>query len=536
MAPKRGGTLEKRETPSTIRRKSNAKRSRRQLKAKRSAEKPSWTESLKRRYIEQDQVKSGKRVDSRPWMKRQKDAKSARELAQVRRRGGADEGDDDAARGSDDDEEDEEDEEHDFGEKLEAGAVDGMEVQDDIDEEKQERLNEMKPLQLQAFLKGLPQDVEDSDLVAYLTRFGAVDKVFIVKHKLTGMPTGTAFVHFKDEEACKGLMETAKGNSLELAAEQRGDQRVATEGLSRHKTKELLHKLKHQQTVSRDPFIFYGQTRVTVHEPMSRTDAQEFIGAMHKGGKKSKKTPTGMDDPRNLYLLREGLIEAGTPAAKGLTPNHLQMLMRDYEERKLQVRNVNFFVSKSRLSIRNLPKDYDSSKLRKLFIAKAKEYYKSHKTALDKSKWGKYGPVKQCRVLVDTKGQSKRYGFIEMIDHEVALYCLRMINNNPDVFGQNSRPVVNFAVENYTALQKLERLKEQRKAREEANQSLLGPSTDDEKPKSYREIAIKAREQMQQRAVAAAAEGPSKKKKSGKKTGYKGGKKKKGGKGQGQGR
>eukprot|EP00672_Neobodo_designis_P024451 CAMPEP_0174831266 /NCGR_PEP_ID=MMETSP1114-20130205/2997_1 /TAXON_ID=312471 /ORGANISM="Neobodo designis, Strain CCAP 1951/1" /LENGTH=550 /DNA_ID=CAMNT_0016065087 /DNA_START=49 /DNA_END=1699 /DNA_ORIENTATION=+ len=527
--PKRGGKVEKRETPSTIRRRTNAKRSRRQLKAKRSAEKPSWTESLRRRYIEQDQAKQGKQVDKRPWQVRQKDAKKARELAQVRRRRGQVPPEEEAAASSDDDDEDaaeEEEEDIDFGEELEAGAKDGIEVQDDIDEDKMQRLNERNPLELQAFLKGLPQDVEESDLVAYLGRFGTVDKVFIVKHKLTGMPTGTAFVHFKDESAANGLFDTAKNNSLELASEQRGDQRAATEGLSRHKAKELLHKLKHQQTVSRDPFIFYGQTRVTVHKPMSRTDAQEFIGSMHKGGKKSKKTPTGQDDPRNLFLLREGLVEAGTPAAKGLSPHHLQMLMRDYEERKQQVRNVNFFVSKTRLSIRNLPRDFDTAKLRKMFIAKAKEFYKKNKTALDKSKWGKHGPVKQARVLVDAKGQSKRFGFIEMIDHDVALFCLRMINNNPEIFGPHARPVVNFAIENYTALQKLDRIRAQRKQREEANQSLLGHDggDGDEQPKSYREMAMKAREEIQKRAKATAeAGGPRKKKKAGKKGGKKGG-------------
>jgi nucleolar protein 4 len=466
----RGGG-DRRVTPALERKKANMKRSRHQLKAKRSANKPSWSEALRRRYIEQDQKSQGKHIDERPWQRRITDAKKQRELQQVRRRRGSaagDEEDGNAAGADDDDEEHAEgaDEQFDFGDK-EATTENAVEVQEEVDEEKMNRLNERQPLQKQLFLKGLPQDVDADDLSAHLGRFGQVRKVFVVRHKLTGMPTGSAFVHFDEEEGARELLEHAQLNSKELSTDMRTDEKDAATGLSRHKAKELLYKLKHQQTVFKDPFIHYGQTRVSVLTPMSRTDAEEFIGAMHKGGKKAKRTPVGADDPRNLYLLREGFVEAGTPAAKGLPVHHLQALLRDFEERKHQLKNVNFFVSKTRLSIRNLPRDFDSAKLRKIILEKAKDFYKANPTLKDKSKWGKHGPIKQCRVLVDARGQSKRFGFAELCDHDVALYCLRMVNNNPDLFGPNNRPVVAFAVENYNALQKMARLRDLRKERDQ---------------------------------------------------------------------
>jgi nucleolar protein 4 len=388
------------------------------------------------------------------------------------------------------------------------------------------RLNEKQPLNLQMFLKGLPQDVDEGDLTGYLSRYGNVKRVFVVKHKLTGMPTGSAFVHFENGEGPVALMDQATQNSREVATDMRDDQKTATEGLSRHKAKELIHKLKHQQTVARDPFIHYGQTRVTVLNPMTRTDAQEFIGAMHKGGKKTKRTPVGADDPRNLYLLREGLIEAGTPAAKGLSVHHLQALIRDYEERKAQLKNVNFFVSKTRLSIRNLPRSVDDAALRKLVLEKAKEFYKKNPTLLDKSKWGKHGPLKQCRVMVDTHGQSKRFGFVELIDHEVALYCLRLMNNNPELFGESNRPVVNFAVENANAIQKMARLRDVRAQRAAARAGDDAAEGAAPAPQSYREMAMKARTQMDSRRISDGPRGrrsaPAGKRKPARKGGYRG--------------
>ncbi len=43
--------------------------------------------------------------------------------------------------------------------------------------------------------------------------------------------------------------------------------------------------------------------------------------------------------------------------------------------------------------------------------------------------------------------RSKRYGFVEFSDHFAALAALRQLNNNPAVFSKDSRPIVEFAIE-----------------------------------------------------------------------------------------
>ncbi|KAH9628510.1 hypothetical protein HF086_017336 [Spodoptera exigua] len=48
--------------------------------------------------------------------------------------------------------------------------------------------------------------------------------------------------------------------------------------------------------------------------------------------------------------------------------------------------------------------------------------------------------------------RSKGYGFVMFTRHEDALACLRKLNNNPDVFDKNNRPIVSFSIEDRTAL------------------------------------------------------------------------------------
>ena len=57
------------------------------------------------------------------------------------------------------------------------------------------------------------------------------------------------------------------------------------------------------------------------------------------------------------------------------------------------------------------------------------------------------------RSKADQKlGKSKGFGFVEFSDHLHALNALRFLNNNPDIFTSEKRPIVEFSVENKVAL------------------------------------------------------------------------------------
>lgn len=137
------------------------------------------------------------------------------------------------------------------------------------------------------------------------------------------------------------------------------------------------------------------------------------------------------------------MIPPGSSAAEGVLPS--EMVKRTQIERyKTQMlRKLNMFVAKERLVVHNLPASWDDQKLRNLF-----------------QKYGGPGAVvKEARIMRDRKnadvngvGISKQYGFVAFTKHENALAALRNLNNNPNIFSGNKRPIVVFSIENKSAI------------------------------------------------------------------------------------
>ena len=124
------------------------------------------------------------------------------------------------------------------------------------------------------------------------------------------------------------------------------------------------------------------------------------------------------------------------------------------KQKKNLLKNLNMFVSANRLCVRNLAPYVDDSKLRTIF---AKEVPKSAR-------------ITEAKVMKDMTGvaagqvKSKEFGFVTFEKHEDALLALRNVNNNPQIFTADRRPVVEFSIENRKALlarqKRLEKSKE----------------------------------------------------------------------------
>lgn len=104
-----------------------------------------------------------------------------------------------------------------------------------------------------------------------------------------------------------------------------------------------------------------------------------------------------------------------------------------------------------RLCFRNLPLNMDEKKLSEVL-----------RTVCD----GKPKTVRKVRIMRNMDrlnssgvGRSKGFGFAEFLTHEDALDVLRATNNNPDIFGRDRRPIVEFAIENGLILKRLEQRK-----------------------------------------------------------------------------
>ncbi|KAK7201992.1 RNA-binding protein [Novymonas esmeraldas] len=433
------GTVKRKATPSSLRKKKAQQRIRKQIRSKLQKKKPNWKSALAKVYTRgSTETRGARKKESR---KRVRDG-----------------------------DEDEDEDENRFNFKRDGEDEDG-EVQSDVDEEKEERMNKRDPLETQLFLKNLPLDTNEAELMTYFkTHFSAVKRVLLVRNRASKTLSGTGFVHCGTAEVATKIFDYAQQNAREVSAAGREEMKAQSEGLSHHQAKRLAHKMRSNSFVARDPFLTMRDTKFTVMRVLSRSDTQEAVSAQQK---KKKRTKVAADDPRSLYLLQEGLVLPDSAAAKGLHPRYLQMITDDYAARKQQLTNSNYFVSKTRLSVRNLPRTMSENDMRRLFAEQARIYLKKHPEDTEKGKWGKYGPIRNVKVLKDTAGVSRGYGFVEFVNHNVALNTLRMLNNNPTVFGDQRRLMVSFAIENTNAVQKLERMKELKRAR-----LARGPSSD----------------------------------------------------------
>lgn len=269
------------------------------------------------------------------------------------------------------------------------------------------------------FIRNLSFDSEEEDLGELLQQFGDLKYVRVVLHPDTEHSKGCAFAQFMTQEAAQKCLEAAspetEGGGLKLDGRQ----------------------LKVDLAVTRD------------EAAKLRT--------------KTVKKPTGT---RNLYLAREGLIRAGTKAAEGVSAADMAKRERFELLKHQKLKDQNIFVSRTRLCLHNLPKAVDDKQLRKLLLNATR---------------GEQGVrIKECRVMRDLrgvhgkmKGQSLGYAFAEFQEHEHALAALRHTNNNPEIFGPQKRPIVEFSLEDRRKL-KIKELRIQRSQQKMKSKSATG--------------------------------------------------------------
>ncbi|XP_058385382.1 RNA-binding protein 28 [Diceros bicornis minor] len=333
----------------------------------------------------------------------------------------------------------EEEHSYDDSDLEETDSIDGGEelAQSDTNTEEQEdedvKVSKKKKRKLPSdvnegktvFIRNLSFDSDEEELGELLQQFGDLKYVRIVLHPDTEHSKGCAFAQFMTQEAAQKCLEAAsaetEGGGLKLDGRQ----------------------LKVDLAVTRDE-------------------------AAKLQTKKVKK-PTGT---RNLYLAREGLIRAGTKAAEGVSTADMAKRERFELLKHQKLKDQNIFVSQTRLCLHNLPKAVDDKQLRKLLLNATRGERGVH--------------IKECRVMRDLKGvhgkikgQSLGYAFAEFQEHEHALTALRHINNNPEIFGPQKRPIVEFSLEDRRKL-KIKELRIQRSLQKVKSKSTTGQPQQDQ--------------------------------------------------------
>ncbi|XP_060530240.1 RNA-binding protein 28 [Cylas formicarius] len=250
------------------------------------------------------------------------------------------------------------------------------------------------------FIKNVPFQATNEDVKECMSQFGRIFYALVCLDKLTEHSRGTAFVKFVNKEDAEkalnaGTELTLLGNVLDC------------------------------------------------HLALDRNELQKKVEAQKEEKSKPK-------DSRNLYLVKEGVILAGTKAAEGVSVSDMAKRLQLEQYKTQMLRKLNTFVSRERLVIHNLPPAWDDNKLKML----VKKYA------------GEGAVIKEARVMRDMKrldakgvGPSKEYGFVTFTKHENALLALRALNNNPNIFSPQKRPIVTFSIESKSAIKaKLKRL------------------------------------------------------------------------------
>nr|XP_020508551.1 RNA-binding protein 28 isoform X1 [Labrus bergylta] len=317
---------------------------------------------------------------------------------------------------SDEDKDDDKDDDEDDDKSNLDSSDDEEDSEDEDDDEddlkaKKKTARKLLPSDVQEgrtiFIRNLSFDTEEEGLEEVLLRYGELNYIKIVVHPDTEHSKGCAFAQFKTKEAADKCIAAA-----EEEAENGG--------------------------------IRLDGRKLFVVAAVSREDAAKL-----KVNKVKVESGT-----RNLYLAREGLIRAGTKAAEGVPEADMIKRTRFEEIKRTKLQSISVFVSKNRLCIHNLPKSVDNKKLRALCLQGVKS--------------SKGVRIPECRVMYDRKpekgqamGQSLGYGFVQFDEHEHALSTLRYLNNNPDIFGPNKRPIVEFSLEDSRKL-KIKELQKQK--------------------------------------------------------------------------
>ena len=214
-----------------------------------------------------------------------------------------------------------EDEEDDYSDE------EGDDSEQDVKEPKEEEDDEQKAVvkrnddedhEFTIFVKNLSFDTTNEDLLECFRKFGPVKYALVVKDQTSGHSKGSGFIKFlKKESANLGLQQTGllqlQNNFLDIYP----------------------------------------------------TLPKKKIQALDASKKKVE-----IKDGRHLYLLREGMVMAGSSAADGVSATDMSKRLRLEQIKSSMLKNLTRFLSRERLTIHNIPENFDDDKLRKLVQAR----------------------------------------------------------------------------------------------------------------------------------------------------------------------
>ncbi|BGP37418.1 RNA recognition motif-containing protein [Rhodotorula kratochvilovae] len=297
------------------------------------------------------------------------------------------------------------------------------------------------------FVRNISFEATEAELYDLFKSFGPVRYARIVYDPTTKRSRGTAFVCFWNDDSAQAVLNESQslneGNFGETST----------------KKTSLLMADPSSSTASR--LTLHGRVLAAV-PAVSKNDADKLREDRDKkGGAKL--------DRRNLYLMREGVIFPSWAIAKTLSAADMDARQASFDARKALLRsNPSLYISRTRLSIRQIPLYVTDGMLKRLANHAIREFDRDVKAGVQKPltadelvtfvpdasgakepTWNKVerkkgvplGKVRQSKILrqndrvdpVTGLGRSKGYGFLELGTHADALRFLRWANANKEV-------------------------------------------------------------------------------------------------------
>ena len=192
------------------------------------------------------------------------------------------------------------------------------------------------------FVQNLPFTVSKQGVFETFKRYGPCKMVKLVRVQSTGQHRGSAFVHYYSEMGVKNALNAAAGR---IGKEESQDRVQAKKNKKSKRQKEIASAMAE---AALNGGIIINERKINVLPALKKDEL--------KNVEESRKSNSGKVkiDRRHLYLAREGFIHENDDASAQMPKG--DRLKRDniQKEKKMKLKNPNFFVSPTRLSIRNI--------------------------------------------------------------------------------------------------------------------------------------------------------------------------------------
>ena len=196
------------------------------------------------------------------------------------------------------------------------------------------------------FIRNVPASSDRVSILKTLSQYGKIEFCKMVMDKATGECKGSAFVKFEDKEVAESVIEKSKLAFIEN--DSTGDEKKPF-------TSSVKHSLLVKEEEMCDGGVYMDGKALAIFPAVSSKKLSEIQDGRER-------LTNVRNDKQNLYLLKEGMIYADSEGAQNVPAADLSKRLASYNGRKAKLKNPNFFISKTRLSLRNLPATLDDEK------------------------------------------------------------------------------------------------------------------------------------------------------------------------------